>query len=130
MPTLQLKLSPAQPADRVATLARRLTQLSTDILGKKRELTAVTVDELWPGRWYIGGAPTREPTAMLEIRVTAGTNSTEEKADFIAAAYDLLEQQLGSLAEASYVIVQEVAASDWGYGGRTQAARRSEAVVA
>jgi 4-oxalocrotonate tautomerase len=129
VPTLQLKLSPAQPAERVATLARRLTQLSTDILGKRHEVTAVTVDELWPGRWFIGGGPAREPTAMLEIRITAGTNSEEEKQDFIAAAFALLEQQLGSLAEASYVIVQEMPATDWGYGGRTQASRRKAVAV-
>jgi 4-oxalocrotonate tautomerase len=129
MPTLQLKLSPAQPAERVAAIARGVTQLSSDVLGKRHALTAVTVDELWPGRWFIAGAPAREPTAMLEIRITAGTNTAQEKADFIAAAYALLEQQLGSLAEASYVVVQEVAATDWGYGGLTQAARRKTAVA-
>jgi 4-oxalocrotonate tautomerase len=124
MPTLQLKLSPPLPAERLGVLARRLTQLSTEILGKRREVTALTVDELWPGRWYIGGQQAREATALLEIRITRGTNSEEEKEDFIAAAYAELEQQLGPLAEASYVVVQEVAATDWGYGGRTQAARR------
>ena len=35
MPTLQLKLSPPQPAQTVARIARTLTQLSSDILGKR-----------------------------------------------------------------------------------------------
>jgi 4-oxalocrotonate tautomerase len=129
MPTLHLKLSPPQAAERLGVLARKLTQLSTDILGKRHELTALTVEEVWPGRWYIGGHPARATTAMLEIRITAGTNSEEEKEDFIAAAFNLLEQQLGGLAQASYVVVQEVAAGDWGYGGRTQAGRRREPAV-
>jgi 4-oxalocrotonate tautomerase len=129
MPTLQLKITPPQSTERLGLLARRLTDLSTEVLGKRREVTAVVIEELWPGRWFIGGRNPRDPTAMLEIRVTAGTNSAEEKAQFIAAASGLLEQQLGSLAEASYVIVQEVAATDWGYGGRTQAQRRRAAAV-
>jgi len=129
MPTLQLKLSPPQPAQTVARIARTLTQLSTDILGKRREVTALTVDEVWPGRWFLAGEPARGTTALLEIRVTAGTNSAEDKEDFVAAAFNALEQQLGELAEASYVVVQEVAAGDWGYGGMTQAARKGKAPV-
>jgi 4-oxalocrotonate tautomerase len=129
MPTLQLKLTPPQSAERLQLLARRLTELSARVLGKRREVTAVVVEELWPGRWFVGGRNPAEATAMLEIRVTEGTNSVAEKEDFIAAAWEELQQQLGPLEEASYVVVQEVPASDWGYGGRTQAARKSRTPV-
>ena len=125
MPTLQLKLTPPQPADRLAVLARKLGALSTDLLGKRHEVTAVVIEELWPGRWFVGGRNPRDATALLEIRITQGTNTPAEKEAFIAAAYEELGQQLGPLEEASYVVVQEMAASDWGYGGRTQAARKS-----
>lgn len=125
MPTLQLKLAPPQSADRLASLARRLTDLSTQILGKRREVTAVLVEELWPGRWFIGGRQATDATALLEIRVTQGTNSAGEKEAFVEAAYEELSQQLGPLHEASYVVVQEVPAGDWGYGGRTQAQRKA-----
>jgi 4-oxalocrotonate tautomerase len=40
-----------------------------------------------------------------------------------------LQQQLGPLEEASCVVVQEVPASDWGYGGRTQAGRKNKTPV-
>jgi 4-oxalocrotonate tautomerase len=129
MPTLQLKITPPQSTERLGLLARRLTDLSTEVLGKRREVTAVVVEELWPGRWFVGGRNPREATAMLEIRVTEGTNSAVEKEDFIAAAWQELQQQLGPLEEGSYVVVQEVPATDWGYGGRTQAARRSKTPV-
>ena len=59
--------------------------------------------------------------------MTAGTNSTEQKAAFIAAAFAELQQQLapdGQLEAASYVIVHELPATDWGYGGQTQRARQ------
>ena len=127
MPTLQLKITPPQAAERLQVLARRLTDLSTQVLGKRQEVTAVIVEELWPGRWFIGGRNAGQATALLEIRVTQGTNSAEEKEAFVRAAYEELWQQLGPLAEASYVVVQEVAATDWGYGGKTQAQRRKTA---
>ena len=125
MPVLQLKIAPPQSAERLGLLARRLTELSTQILGKRREVTAVVVEELWPGRWFVGGRPPGEATALLEIRITRGTNSEQEKAAFVGAAFEELQHQLGPLEEASYVVVQEVPATDWGYGGRTQAARKA-----
>jgi 4-oxalocrotonate tautomerase len=66
---------------------------------------------------------------MLEINITAGTNTAQQKAAFVAAAFAELQRQLGSgtgLAEASYVIVRELPASDWGYAGQTQLARQHE----
>jgi len=130
MPVLQLKITPPQPAERLQVLARRLTDLTADVLGKRREVTAVVIEELWPGRWFVGGRSIGGATALLEIRVTEGTNSPEEKQTFVQAAYEELWQQLGPLAEASYVVVQETPASDWGYGGRTQAERRHAVVPA
>lgn len=129
MPTLQLKITPPQPAERLQVLARRLTDLTENVLGKRREVTAVVIEELWPGRWFIAGRNAGSATALLEIRITEGTNSVEEKQTFVQAAYEELWQQLGPLAEASYVVVQEVKATDWGYGGRTQADRKQSAVV-
>jgi 4-oxalocrotonate tautomerase len=130
MPALQLRISPPVAAERLAVLVGRLTHLIGDILGKRREVTAVVVEELWKGRWFIGGRPPQHATALLEIRITAGTNTAQEKEDFVAAAFQELEQQLGPLEEASYVIVQEVAVTDWGYGGVTQASRRNIRVPA
>lgn len=129
MPTLQLKLTPPQPAERLQVLARRLTELSTRILGKRREVTAVVIEEPWPGRWFVGGRNPAAAVALLEIRITQGTNSAREKEAFVAAAYEELVQQLGALEEASYVVVQEVPATDWGYGGRTQAQRKTTTPV-
>ena len=126
MPTLQLKITPPQPAERLQVLAKRLTDLTVQILGKRREVTAVVVEELWPGRWFIGGRNPGEAAALLEIRITEGTNSVEEKQAFVQAAYEELWQQVGPLAEASYVVVQEVPATDWGDGGMTQAQRKAK----
>lgn len=122
MPTLQLHLFPAAPPALQAELAASLTALTQRVLGKRPEVTAVLVRPLVAG-WFIGGAPINEPTALLEIDITAGTNTAQQKAEFVNAAHEELRRRLGGLAAASYVIVRELAATDWGYGGHTQRAR-------
>ena len=123
MPTLQLKLMPPLAAPVQAALAAELTQLTATVLGKRPEVTAVLV-EVVP-QWFIGGTSVAQPTAWLAISITAGTNTAEQKAAFVAQAYALLQRHLGSMAPASYVIVHELPASDWGYGGQTQAMRQA-----
>lgn len=128
MPTLHLKISPAQNPLVYAELARELTALTARILGKRPEVTAVMIDELPTARWYVGAIPSQRPTAWLEISITSGTNSVTQKATFIDAAFTCLQTWLGggqSLEPASYVIVRELPAIDWGYAGQTQAARKA-----
>ena len=127
MPTLQLKISPLQNPSSYRALASALTDLTALHLGKRPEVTAVMIDDVPPARWHIGGHDVQGPTAFLEISITAGTNTAQEKAAFIDAAFAELQRQLGRgqpLAPASYVIVRELPATDWGYGGVTQAARQ------
>jgi 4-oxalocrotonate tautomerase len=112
---------------RYQSLAHALTELTAQLLGKRREVTAVMVEDLPATRWHVGGRAVLGPTACLEISITQGTNTEQEKAAFIAAAFAELQTQLGAghaLEPASYVIVREVPATDWGYDGQTQAARK------
>ncbi|MDB5874220.1 MAG: hypothetical protein JWQ07_3662 [Ramlibacter sp.] len=126
MPTLNLKIAPLQNPERYQQLAQALTALTAELLGKRPAVTAVIIDDLPAAQWYVAGIDVQRPTAMLEISVTQGTNTPAEKAAFVRAAYEELERQLahgGRLEEASYVIVRELPATDWGYGGRTQRER-------
>jgi 4-oxalocrotonate tautomerase len=127
MPTLQLKISPPQSPDIYLPLAEELTAITAQHLGKRPEVTAVMIEELPATRWYVGAASVHRATAWLEISITAGTNSAAQKAAFIDAAFAVLQRQLGAgqlLEPASYVIVRELPATDWGYGGQTQWARQ------
>lgn len=127
MPTLQLSVSPPQGDARCQLLAAALTSITAELLGKRSEVTAVLIDERPAARWFIGGETATRPTALLAIDITAGTNSAAEKAAFVQAAFATLQQLIGDgapLHEAGYVIVRELPAGDWGYGGQTQAARR------
>jgi 4-oxalocrotonate tautomerase len=129
MPVLHLQLSPPAPQAHAA-LARELTALTARLLHKRPEVTAVLVEDVPAGGWFIGGDVPAQPTASLCITVTAGTNTEGEKAAFVAAAFAALQARLapgGTLAPASYVRVQELPAGDWGYGGVTQQQRRADA---
>lgn len=131
MPTLTVKLSPAPADDVQRALAGALTGITADTLGKRPAVTAVVFEPVPAARWWIGGTTPAQPTAMLEIRITAGTNTPEQKARFIEAAHAALTHHLapgGALAQASYVVVHELPATDWGYDGRTQRARQGERV--
>lgn len=128
MPTLTLKVAPLHEPERYRSLARALTQITADTLGKRAEVTALVIEEFPAAWWYVGGRSLQRPSALLEISITEGTNSAAQKAAFIEAAFAELQRQLahdGAFEAASYVIVREVPASDWGYGGQTQQARRA-----
>lgn len=127
MPTLQLKISPPVPGAVQSALARELTALTAALLGKRPEVTALMIEPVPAPQWYIGARAEPGPTAWLEISITAGTNTPAQKAAYIEAAHAALQRHLGGeqpLAPASYVIVRELPASDWGYGGQTQLARQ------
>lgn len=131
MPTLHLKVSPLQNPNRYRALAEALTRITASTLGKQlgkqAGVTAVMVDDVPAARWYVGGGEVQKPTAWLEISITQGTNTVAEKSAFVVQAYAELAAQLGGrggLEPASYVIVRELPATDWGYGGTTQADRR------
>lgn len=126
MPILNLKVAPLQNPERYATLARSLTTLTEVVLKKRPAVTAVVIEDLPAARWQVGAEPVSEPTAYLEINITQGTNTAAQKAEFITQAYALLCEQLNvgrPLNLASYVIVRELPAGDWGFDGVTQAAR-------
>jgi 4-oxalocrotonate tautomerase len=127
MPTLHLQVAPLQSPERYQALAQALTRITADTLGKRPDVTAVLIDDLPVARWYVGGQAVQNPTALLTIRVTQGTNTVQEKAAFVAQVFDELQRQLApgsTLEPASYVQVHELPATDWGYGGVSQQARR------
>jgi 4-oxalocrotonate tautomerase len=134
MPFLDVKVSrggtPTNTAPNdAADIAAELTRLTHDLLGKKREVTAVAIDWLPDAQWFIGGralAAAGQRSFFLKIEITTGTNTKDQKAAFVAAVFAAMENLLGPLAPASYVVIQDVAADAWGYAGRTQEYRYIE----
>lgn len=129
MPFLDVKVSRGDTPDDAKTIAAELTRLSHELLGKRREVTAVAIDWLAAEQWFIGGealAGSGQRSFLLKIEITTGTNTKDQKAAFVAAVFAAMEKLLGPLAPASYVVIQEVAADAWGYAGRTQEYRYIE----
>lgn len=126
MPFIRVTLNVVPDEAAATALTDGITRLMADILRKNPDLTSVLVESVPGQRWTIGGRPVPS-TARVEAIVTEGTNSPQEKSAFIAAAMDLLRGVLPGVSEVSYITVTEIPAEDWGYGGKTQAARKIEA---
>ena len=128
MPLIKITLAGHLPtAEQTRHLQGETTRLMHRILGKKAALTVVSVTSLPAPALAAAGQALAEnaAAAYLEAFITAGTNSDGEKAAFITAAYALLGSVIGQPAAPVYVILHDLPASNWGYDGQTQAARRS-----
>ncbi len=121
----RLTMIPALTTEVANQLNIDLTDLIANGLGKKHELTSVLIETPSEGCWTIG-AENQKPCAHLEVCVTTGTNSEDEKRAFVANDMSLLRQVAPKLAKATYVVVTELPASNWGYDGVTQADRAKQ----
>jgi len=123
MPYLSFHVSANASQKQSDQVASVLTELTATVLGKKRELTAVEINATSPKGWYIGGkilAGQELVTFYLDIKVTEGTNTKNEKSQYVRQVFEAVAEIFGPLAPASYVVIHEVHADAWGYEGRTQ----------
>ncbi|MGI5131246.1 tautomerase family protein [Pseudonocardia sp. CA-107938] len=108
-------------------LVRSVGKLLVDVLHKEAEVVVTHVNLTSPQQWYVGGELVTGATgAHLEVSITAGTNSAEEKSAFVAQAYAALADALGVLADTVYVAIIELDGDAYGYNGVTQAQRRRD----
>ncbi len=129
MPYLNVKLSTPDSPETTERIASLLTTLTADVLRKKRELTSVALDYVTAQRWYIGGASLATQgtsTFFLDVKITEGTNTKDEKASYVRKVFAAVESVLGKLHPASYIVIHEVRADAWGYAGATQEYRYIE----
>ncbi|MBT0960818.1 tautomerase family protein [Denitromonas iodatirespirans] len=126
MPYLHLRLA-AEASDTLAERASAvLLEHTTALLGKKPEVTSVTVEFVDPRRWRIGGtrlADSGHSAFHLDVKITDGTNTKAQKAAYLRRVFDDLAALLPTLDPASYIVIDDVRADAWGFGGRTQEAR-------
>jgi 4-oxalocrotonate tautomerase len=104
-------------------IAKAARQLSGEILHKDPEVTAVVVEEIDPAHWFIASKSLAEhglASFWLDVRITDGTNTREEKAAFIAATFTRMNELIGALHGESYVRVDDARGDAYGYGGLTQ----------
>ena len=123
MPILTLKVSATPSVELSEALASGLVEITARVLHKNPQITAVTVDYTPPEHWIVGGkslAQHGKASFWLDIKVVDGTNTKDEKAQYLAEVFALMRRVLGDLHEESYALVHEVKADAYGFGGLTQ----------
>jgi 4-oxalocrotonate tautomerase len=123
MPILNVKVSRPASAELTGQISGLLLELTTRILRKKRELTAITIDYVPPEHWIVGGstlAAQGKSSFYFDIKVVDGSNTKDEKAQYISETFAAFGRLLGDLHEESYIYVHDVRAEAYGYGGQTQ----------
>lgn len=124
MPMITVRYAAVQrKSGLTGSIAQAANKLSADILHKNPQITAVTVEEIAAENWFIGDRSLAQhglASFWLDIRIVDGTNTREEKAAFVAAAFAKMKELLGPLHDESYVHVNEVRGDAYGYGGVTQ----------
>jgi 4-oxalocrotonate tautomerase len=123
MPILNVKIAAEKSPELTAQVAATLIELTSRILKKKPEVTAIAIDYVSPDCWIIGGIPLSvqgKTSFYFDIKITDETNTKAEKEQYIREAFAEFSRLLGNVHEESYIYVQDVRAASYGYGGRTQ----------
>lgn len=125
MPYIAVTLASHQPFTDTQTqyLVQGITDVMEHTLRKKRHLVAVSVKLVDPSQWFIATKPLSESSVFMQVFLTAATNTDTEKAQALAELYALVDNLLGNLDETSYIVINAIPATDWGYAGKTQASR-------
>jgi 4-oxalocrotonate tautomerase len=130
MPILNVKVSAKRSPEMTQAISELLLDLTTRVLGKKREVTSIAIDYVDPADWIVGGRSLAEQgktSVYFDIKITDETNTKDEKARYIREAFAGFAALLGNLHEESYIYVQDVRAAAYGYGGKTQEQRYQHA---
>ena len=109
-----------------ATIAAEVNRLSATFLNNDPKVTAIIVQRVEPEDWFAGGNSLAEQglaSVWLDVHVTEGNKTKDEKARFIAETFRAMGKLLGPLHQESYIHVHEVRGDAYGYGGLTQERR-------
>jgi 4-oxalocrotonate tautomerase len=109
-----------------ADIAADVAELTAKILHKDPKVTAIIVKSVDAADWFAGGkslADQKLASFWLDIHISEGTNTKDEKAAYIAAMFQRLGELLGPLHNETYLHVDEVRGDAYGFGGLTQERR-------
>ncbi|MES9900599.1 MAG: tautomerase family protein [Sedimenticola sp.] len=126
MPYINIRLGTALEGGQREQLFEKTTTLMNTVMGKKREVTVVHIQESDPQQWATNAIElaAEDPIqAYVDIKVTAGTNTPEQKVEMLSKTVKMLKEVIGAIQEACYVVIDDVPSDSWGYNGKTQAER-------
>lgn len=123
MPGIKLTVSGLPDEALSRRLAAELTALTCATLRKKPERTMVQVHYVAHPHWFISSrslADHGKNSFRLEVTITEGTNTRDEKSAYQKKAFALLSELIGNLHPHSNVHIIDCGAVSYGYGGLTQ----------
>jgi 4-oxalocrotonate tautomerase len=124
MPFVNLKLVKGQttPVQR-QNIIEGLTELIVNIMGRERNFTVITIDELEKNQWVIGGKSIEQlndenrKVSFVNIKISKGTSNSEEMAKMMKETKNLMASILGNSDETNYFIIDELNPDGWGFDG-------------
>lgn len=127
MPLITVSYSSSRQSPSLqADIANVVSELTAEILHKDPKVTAIIVKSVDAGDWFAGGKSLAEQklaSYWIDIHVTEGTNTKDEKAAYLAAMFKRMADILGPLHPETYLHVDEVKGDAYGFGGLTQERR-------
>jgi 4-oxalocrotonate tautomerase len=123
MPIINIAVTGKPDPALSAKLATEVTELTRTHLRKDPTITAVAVTYIDPQHWFAGGqslAAQGRNTFWLDIKVVDGTNTKTELAAYQQHIFAAMSAILAPVHSESYILVHEVPAAAYGYGGKTQ----------
>ena len=123
MPYLNVRISSEESPEIAEKIVTALMIHTNKILGKKPEVTSIEINFVSPKQWFVGGTCMSEQNAVtfyLDIKITEGTNTKAEKAKYVKNVFSDMEDIIGPITPASYIVIHDVRADSWGFQGNTQ----------
>ena len=123
MPIITISVSGKADAVLSKEIAAEVSALTQKHLRKDPKVTSVVVAYIDPEHWFVGGSSLSEQAKRsfwLDIKVVDGTNTKQELEAYVAAIYQRMQSLLGNIHQESYILVHEVPAAAYGFGGKTQ----------
>lgn len=123
MPYLYIRIAAREEPQLAERIASNLQSITARVLGKREAVTSISIDFVPATTWFVGGvrvAEQRLSTFYLNIKITEGTNTKDEKAAYVEQVFAAMQAVLGPLAPAAYIVIDDVRADAWGFDGKTQ----------
>ena len=127
MPFINIKTNAKKDKKTQEEIVKIVRENTAAIFHKDSELVSILVEFVPEDSWTIGTKI--QNTFYLDIKITKGINTKEEKANYIKKTFSDLDNILGGVHFLSCVHIDEVDASSWGYEGITQEYRYIKSMI-
>jgi 4-oxalocrotonate tautomerase len=123
MPYIHIQISGTADDTLAQGVAKTASDITARVLKKDPALTAVVIDFVPASQWFVAGqrlADSRKRSYHWTVSITDETNTKGEKAAYLAAVHQAMDELLHGAVEHSYTYVVDARAAAYGFGGQSQ----------